>query len=168
MRREESIQIDNKGISLIEIIIVLAIMAIIGGAFFLTTSIATDKHVTSCAEKISASLEQTRNLAMGKQSGYILISQAPGDYVYCQMYVDGQAYGDRVAIGHSGLTVKITPDSGSPYILSSVTNIRIDFSRSNGSVTNSPAIKEIVVTNGHKSMLVKIDKFTGRVSVERI
>ena len=164
MKRDNNLKENNKGLSLVEIIIVIAIMSIIGGALFLTTAVATDKHVTSSGEKVVSSLEQTRNLAMGKQSGWIIIRMAPGDYMYCQMYVDGQPYGDEVSIGHSGLTITITEADGTSYNLESKTDIKIEFSRSNGSVSNTPVIKEIKITNGRKTVTVSIDKFTGRIS----
>lgn len=170
MKEDQRITKNNKGISLIELIIVLAIMSIIAGAFFLSTAVATDKHVSSCAEKIASSLEQTRSLALGKQSGWIEISKVSGEYVYIQMYVDGKAYGDRVSIGHSGLTVEIT-EEGTPsptvYNLNDHT-VTIRFSRSNGSITSSPAVTQIKVTNGRRTVVVKLDKFTGRVSVEKV
>jgi len=167
MKRDNILKENNKGLSLVEIIIVLAIMTIIGGAMLLTTAVATDKHVTSCGEKVVSSLEQTRNLAMGKQSGWIIISKDPGDYMYCQMYVDGQPYGDRVSIGHSGLTVSVTENGGSPQNIETLGDVKIEFSRSNGSVSNSPAISQIDITNGRRSVTITIDKFTGRVSSVR-
>lgn len=171
--KNENILKNNKGLSLVEIIIVIAIMTIIGGAMFLTTAIATDKHVTSCGEKVVSSLEQTRNLAMGKQSGWIIISKAPGDYLYCEMYVDGQPYGgsgngdNKVSIGHSGLTITVVEEGGASYNLEGHSDVKIEFSRSNGSVTSSPAISQIIVTNGRKTVTISIDKFTGRVSSEK-
>jgi len=160
---------DNKGISLIEIIIVLAIMAVIGGIVVLSTSVATNKHVNSCAEKIASSLEQTRSLVMGKQSGSIQISQVPGDYVYVQMTIDGQNYGDRVSVGHPGVTVNFTRKDGSTGTLSAGAALNIYFSR-NGSVTDGPThtgdiITNFEVTNGNRTVNVNVDPFTGRVEV---
>ena len=163
---------NNKGLSLIEIIIVLAIMSIIGGAFLLTTAVATDKHVSSCGEKMLSSLEQTRNLAMGKQTGYIEISKpSASDSVYIQMYLDGYGagheYGDRVAIGHQGLTVEYLVEGASDYASLSGGTITLEFSRSNGSLITTPAIKKIRITNGRRTYIITIDKFTGRVSGEK-
>ena len=160
---------DNKGISLIEIIIVLAIMGVMGGIIVLSTSVATNKHVNSCAEKIASSLEQTRSLAMGKLSGSVQISQVPGDYVYVQMTMDGQNYGDRVSVGHPGVTVNFTRKDGSTGTLSAGAALNIYFSR-NGSITDGPShtgdiITQFEVTNGNRTVLVNVDPFTGRVEV---
>ena len=169
MDKNNKLKLNDQGISLIELIIVLAIMAIIGGAAFLSTTVATDKHVNSCGQKIASSLEQTRGLAMGKQSGYVTLSQTAGDYVYLQMYIDGQPYGDRVAVGRPGVTVNITRDGGGTTTLVSEGSVTIQFDRSNGSVSSvggaAPIVK-IAVTNGRRTMNVNIDKFTGRVETK--
>ena len=159
-------KIDNRGISLIEIIIVFAIISIIGAITFLSTTVATDKQVNSCGLKIGSSLEQTRNLAMGKQSGYVVISQAPGDSVYVQMYVDGAPYGDLVAVGKPGLTVEVTYEGAAPANLSALGSVTVEFDRGNGSVKTTGGaapIVNIAVTNSRRTMNVSIDKFTGRV-----
>ncbi len=160
---------DNRGLSLIEIIIVISIMAFIGAVFLLSTSVATNKHVNSCAAKLTSSLEQTRNLVLGKRGGYIEFWQNAGDNVYCQMNIDGQPYGDEVSIGHSGLTITVntynslTGTSGS-YTLSGHGRTRVTFSRSNGSVKDDEYVTSIVITNNYRSITISIDKFTGRVT----
>jgi len=160
-----NIKKNNKGVSLIEIIAVVAIMTIIVGTVVLTTKVATDKHVNSCAVKLASSLEQTRNLAMGKQGAYLSIWQNPGDYVYIQIYVNGSPYGDRVAIGRPGITINVTGGSN-PSIGASPENIH--FSRSNGSVTDSPGVSKLSVTNGSRVFDVNIDTYTGRVTSEMV
>ena len=175
MNKKKNHNLNNQGISLVEVIIVLAIMAIIGGALFLSTSVATDKHVTSCAEKIASAIEQTRNLAMGKQGAYIEIWKDTGDTVYLQMYVEGQPYGDLVNVGHAGLTIEVTykQNTGVTYtnpIGDAAHKLKIVFNRSNGSVEydGSYAPHIIDVTNGRREIKVTIDAFTGRVSTTRV
>jgi len=169
MDKNNKLKLNDQGISLIELIIVLAIMAIIGGAAFLSTTVATDKHVNSCGQKIASSLEQTRGLVMGKRSGYIELSQNAGDYVYLQMWIDDQPYGDRVAVGRPGVTVNLTFDGGATSTLVAEGSVEIHFDRSNGSVVSvggaAPIVK-IGVTNGRRTMNVNIDKFTGRVETK--
>ena len=171
MSKKHQTKLNNQGISLVEIVIVIAIMAIIGGAVLLSTTVATDKQVTSCAEKVGSSLEQIRNLVMGKSNGYIEISQSPGDYVYVQMYVDGNAYGDKVSVGHPGLEVRVFYIGGAPEeILTARTPVKIYFSRSNGSIRTDMGdqVSRFEITNGRRTMEVKIDSFTGRIEVNRL
>jgi len=172
MKEKHLTKLNNKGVSLVEIVIVVAIMAIVGGAVLLSTTVATDKQVSSCAEKIASSLEQTRNLVMGKSNGYVEISQAAGDYVYVQMFVDGNTFGDKVSVGHPGVQVTVYyTDGSSPEVLTARTDpIKIYFSRSNGSVRSDMGnqVGRFEITNGRRTMEVKIDNFTGRVEVNRL
>lgn len=160
MSENYSIKSNNKGLSLVEIIIVLAIMSIIGVAAYMTTAMATDKQVNECALKMVSSIEQTRNLTLGKQSGYIHLSQTSGDYVYIQMYIDGKKYGsdEPVAIGRPGLTVYVDGTK----LTDLASGADITFNRSNGSLSASSPTT-IKVTNGRRTMTITIDSYTGRV-----
>ena len=155
-------KLNNKGLSLIEVIIVLAIMAIIGAASYLSLRMATNKQVVSCADKLRTSLDQTRNMALGKNSAYLEIWK--DGTVNIQMYVNGQPYGDEVAIGVSGITVTYE-DSSSPDNTLTSTHVPIEFDRSSGGLKGSPYVKSITITNGDRICVVTIDHFTGRISV---
>ena len=173
MSKKHQTKLNNQGISIVEIVIVVAIMAIIGGAVLLSTTVATDKQVSSCAEKIASSLEQTRNLVMGKSNGFIEIYQDAGDYVYVQIHVDGNTYGDEVSVGHPALELHMFYSGGTDEILTvrgSTNPVKIYFSRSNGSVRTDMGdqVSRIEITNGRRTMEVKIDNFTGRVEVNRL
>ena len=103
------------------------------------------------------------------------------------MYIDGEKYGgeDGVCIGHAGLTVNIyycneylnndsLSDSSKVVGTSAITSTAhsISFSRSNGSITSSlPADTAYIVyqvSNGRRVVNVIVDKFTGRVSTEKV
>ena len=171
MNKCESIKQNNAGLSIVEIIIVLAIMAILGGIVVLSTSIATDKHVTSCSERIASTLEQTRSLVLGKRSGYFHISQTAGDGVVCQMVIDNQNYGDPVEIGRPGITITVTFSDGHSETLTSLGSVDVEFSRSNGSVINGGAhgvVTSMDITNGRRLIRVNIDRFSGRVETVKV
>ncbi len=181
MNNHESIKSNNKGLSLIELLIVIAIMTIIGGTVFLSTSVATNRHVNSCANKIKTAFEQTRNLTLGKQNGKIKFWVASDGQVYAQMYIDGSAYGDQVAIGHTGLTVTfvyVNPlNAGIVYNQElTATGAEISFSRSTGGITSqifnglpidpsTKKLKQIKVTNGNRTITIEVDSYTGRVNI---
>lgn len=178
MEREKSIKSNNSGLSILELIVVLAIMAVVSGIFILSTSFATDKQVTSCAERIASSLEQTRSLCLGKQSGEITISKLTGDNVKAQMKIDNVNYGDLVSIGHQGLTVNViycTSYTDKDNYVANTTSVlsseTIKFSRNSGSVKNPPVNTSVIVfqvTNGRRTINVCLDTFTGRVTTERV
>lgn len=165
MMKDENVKFNNKGLSLIELIIVVAIMAIIGAASFLSLRMATNKQVSSCADKIRTSLDQTRNLALGKSSAYLKIWK--DDTVKVRMMVNGAEYGDVVDVGVSGLTVTYDTNSSSGLSLpsSETSALIVEFDRSSGGVKGTPYVKNITVTNGNRTVIVSIDHFTGRISV---
>jgi len=175
------IKSDNRGVSILELVVVIAIMSIIGVTLFLSTSVATDRHVTSCANKISTALEQIRNLTLGKQSGKIKFWVNANGEICAQEYVNGQAYGDEVAIGHTGLTVTfIYVRPTNPGVVSrrelGTGGLEIEFNRSTGGMMrqfyngselppNENLLKSIEITNGHRTMSISVDTYTGRVNV---
>ena len=182
MNKSRCLKSNNDGLSLLELVVVIAIMSVIGVTLFLATSVATDRHVTSCANKISSAFEQTRNLALGKQSGSIKFWIDSNGEVCAQIYVDGNnAYSDQISIGHSGLTVTfIYVNPANPGIVFrqnlTTTGALIEFSRSTGGITSqtfdgSPIdprlkmLKQIEITNGHNTKTIEIDIYTGRVNI---
>lgn len=62
---------DNRGVSLVELIIVIAIMSIIIGMTGYGLSLVSNKPVDECAKKIEMALNRNRTNAMGKKEAYI-------------------------------------------------------------------------------------------------
>ncbi len=156
-------ELNNAGLSLVELIIVLAIMAIIGAASYLSLSMATNKQVSSCADKLRTSLDQTRNLALGRSSAHLEIWK--DGTVQIQVYVNDVPYGNEISIGVAGLDVKYDTNTVTDQTLGS-THVIVEFDRSSGGVKASPDIvKSFTVTNNNRTCIVTIDQFTGRINV---
>lgn len=58
---------NNGGFSLVELIIVIAIMAILVGVMAISASSLTGRKVKKCADEIVSTIERTRVLTLGKE-----------------------------------------------------------------------------------------------------
>lgn len=170
---KKMVKIDNKGLSLVELLIVVAILAVLGGVALTGMSLLTSKPVDECAKKIQIALEGSRNTTMGKYSGYVEFT-ADTNGVYVQKYINGSANGDRVKIGKSGVSVfvnsTIMGDESTTYTssLSSVP-LKVEFDRSDGSLVTQAGMGYVTsfkVSNGSRTIIVTVDRLTGRVDLE--
>ena len=66
-------KIDNKGFSLVELVIVMAIILILGGVAFTGLSLLTSRPVDECARKIQMVLQGNRNTTMGKLRQILMV-----------------------------------------------------------------------------------------------
>jgi len=161
---KKMVKIDNKGLSLVELLIVVAILAVLGGVALTGMSLLTSRPVDECAKKIQIALEGSRNTTMGKYSGYVEFT-ADSNGVFVQEYINGVANGDKIRIGQSGVSVTAATTTDSKTFDS--TAYRVEFKRADGSLkapTDGPI--SFTVTNGSRTIIVTVDKMTGRVDLE--
>lgn len=104
---------NNQGFSLVELVIVMAIMAIIVTTVGLSISLVSGRKVKKCADEIVSTIERTRVLSLGKDQGQVefILSQddASGDY-HVRIYQGSNASDgpilDRV-VGKDPIEVKV-------------------------------------------------------------
>lgn len=158
------LKFENKGFSLVELIIVVAIVAVLGGVALTGMSLLTSRPVDECAKKLQVALEGSRSTTMGKYSGYLEFT-ADSNGVYVKEYINGVANGDKVKIGKSGVTVSAATTSGS--VTFGATPYKVEFDRADGSlVTPADGPITITVSNGSRTIIVTVDRLTGRVDLE--
>ena len=59
---------EDKGFSLVELVIVVAIMAVMGGFFFLGFGLLSGQHARECANDLSAALSKEKNYALTRSA----------------------------------------------------------------------------------------------------
>ena len=103
---------NNQGFSLVELVIVMAIMAIVVTTVGLSISLVSGRKVKKCADEIVSTIERTRVLSLGKDQGqveFILSQDASGDY-HVRIYQGSNASDgpilDRV-VGKDPIEVKV-------------------------------------------------------------
>ena len=165
----------NRGFSLIELIVVIAIMAIVMGFFIAGLGYLLGVNVRSCAHEIQTAIGATRITTMGKEETHLRIYRDSSDHcIYKQERVkeSGETnFTDLPAekIGKATLTVSYFIDDGSGGLtgeteLTDGNSIEIEFDRASGKEkTNFNCIR---VEGGSIRMDVRIVPATGKVYTE--
>lgn len=157
----------NKGLSLVEIIIVVAIMSVMAGGVAIGLSVIFDKPADSCAKKIQAVLQNARTTSMGRFGDTIVIDRdASGNIVIKETVKDKNgatsAKPDQI-VGDNKVTVTCKNGSGATMSLP----VTIEFDRTNGGLKGGASgCAEITVSAGSRTRYVKISYVTGKISYE--
>lgn len=158
-------KIGNKGFSLVELLVVVALFTILASIAATGITLATSRPADECAKKIQVALEGNRNTTMGKFSASITFS-ADSEGVYIEEIINGISEG-KVKIGQSGVNV-VYKLSGTETSLSAAP-LMISFDRADGSLNaqvDGTYLESFEVSRGERKLTVTIDKLTGRVDVK--
>lgn len=124
-RKAAKILQQNRGITLIEILVVVAILSIAVGMAGISISLLFSRDAESCAKSIDTMLETSRMRTMSREGVHsFVLDTASGE---CEIAPDG----DREELP-SRVTVSLT--SVGTYDFSSNTVIEVDFDKSTGRV----------------------------------
>lgn len=182
---------DNKGYSLIELLIVIALMGIIGAGVAYSFSLVTGQYARECAGNLSAVLDMARNYSFTKSASsdaYVEISLGEEGYVATYFApkspIDADAMPgtadyeefDRDTIGKKAVEIICVMDDGSRFEITEAESIRIYYDRINGAFketqrgTGAAAVKafckSITVKSG-KTYELTFYNATGMHTLER-
>lgn len=162
---------DNRGLSLVEMIIVIAILAVVSGTVVLGISVAISKPAEECARKIQQSLEGARVYAMGKQKLTVSFYADHGD-VYVQETATANGIvtvKEPVKIG-KGVKVSYKLESAAGYTQLTSTPLTFSFDRSTGGFSKTECTPgfcdKIKVEKGNRVMTISLYSLTGKVTVD--
>lgn len=158
---------------MIELIIVLAIIAVIMGTVFYSIILVFSANARSCANDIQRSIGDCKVTTMGKSSAYMkLYRNADGD-VFTQMWVMDKsgAYvsSDPQKVGTKKVVMAYKMESGSRTELLAGDSIEIWFDRATGGfkADGSGNLCEIIyVEGGSKKYEIELTKLTGKSEVK--
>lgn len=168
---------DNKGWSLIEIIVVLAILAIAGLIGISGLGYIFGTEVKSCANEIYSAIGETRINTMGRYETAIHFYEDTDGYYAQEWQLIGGSWVSNNAqqIGNSYLTLQYTTGAGTPATIDS-NGIWVGFDRSNGKerALSSPlpdggsgatGIFDSIIVSGAITRTVTIVPATGKLQI---
>ncbi len=158
---------NNKGLSLVEIILVVAIITVVGGVIGVGLSSAMSKPADECANKIMASLNNARLSTMGKNTLELKLTVEDGR-VYLEEIVNG-ASTKKTQIGAKGVLVEYRLKGETNYIALADAPLTLSFERSTGGFkpcNGGPGYcEEIKISKGNKVLTLHLAHLTGKVTV---
>lgn len=179
----------DKGYSLIELVVVIAIMAILVGVFAISVSSLSGRKVNKCADEIVTTLERARVLTLGKEQNQVefrLYYDTTEKQYRAQIYQGGVVVSDRV-VGKDPIEISVTFEGDStaydlrtgvikgtaPYVVSGVgeEGLFLVFNRSSGAFeqgTNTVGetkdyCSKIVVSSGSRTIEIMPVGRTGKI-----
>lgn len=176
---------NNRGITLIELIIVIAIIGILLGGIALTFSIVNSADIQSCTQTLDSSLERTKNECMSKlEQQYLVlykstVSDYSGYYIKTVSSTELTSYTPTphkdTRIGSDKIKISATLESGASVEVAD-TAVFFTFDRATGAFgylySGIPAVStgdypsSITITNGKRTSIINCIQATGKHFIE--
>lgn len=166
---------NNRGYSLIELIVVVAILAILSTGVIGYFGLLSNSSAKETMTKLKTAMTNTRTQAMSKAQASLLIYEQDGEY-YVQLTING-AEESPIKVGNSRVYVTYTKsnalDQSLPIPSKEAGGLRIEFNRDTGGFKpiesgsgNEIYCKKITVSAGSRKYEIVCEKLTGKVKVE--
>lgn len=161
---------NNKGFSLVELVVIIAIMAVLVGAIITYVGSLGNAQAKKCANGIVTGFSQTKVCAMSRSSASMVVySNDEGTFL-----VTKQGTNERIEkIGTAGTVVEYRDVRGSSSFIpvgnSADTGVKIEFDRASGAckkMASSRYCYGFKVTCGKTTYIVNIEPLTGRATIQ--
>ncbi len=172
-------KLNNEGYSLIELVIVMAIIAVIMSTVFYSIILIFSANAKSTANDIQRAIGDCKVTTMGRTEAYMeLYRDASNQNVYTKMYIwDSTApapdfvESEPQKVGPGKVTVKYRVSGGTETELLAGDKIEIWFDRATGGFKEdrSGNIYDLIrVEGGSKNYEIKLIKLTGKSEVKAV
>lgn len=162
----------NKGMSLIEILIVVAILGILTGGASLGVSLAYSRDAEKCAKTINAALENARMMAMSQQGNFVLELDMDNNELTITQVITQDGAEQRTVVYEEDLQKRVDIYLSSMEEEASMSTVTVQFDKSTGKVssmsggTEEGILKITSRNNSGKVATVVLIKGTGKHYVE--
>lgn len=131
---KETMPLNNKGLSLVEMIVVVAILVILSAATALGISAVSGKPAEQCITELKTAIDSNRTVSLGKKDAQLVISKQSDGIHVTESYTQSSSpvVNDRI-IAPASVDLSFSTD-GSTYSMVDASGITIEFDRSSGSV----------------------------------
>lgn len=160
---------------MIELVIVMAIIAIIMSTVFYSIILIFSANAKSTANDIQRSIGDCKVTTMGRSAAYMKLYRDADENVFTQMFVmdSSGAYvpSDPQKVGPKRVTVAYMPKGGSRTELLAGDSIEIRFDRASGGFTKdgSGNLYEVIyVEGGSKKYEITLTELTGKSEVKAV
>lgn len=184
---------DNKGFSMVELMIVIALMAVVGGVLVYSFSMVTGQQARQCASNLSTALDKAKNYSLTKSAssdayveiaretngGYIATyyapvspindSAVPGSSDYVQL--------EQESLGKRAVEVTCYMEGGTSFQITETNHLRVYYDRVSGAFKEAVAVSgasettafcsKIVITRGRTYEITFVNA-TGKHLLDRI
>lgn len=148
---------DNKGFSLVELIIVIALMAVLGSAMFFSYTLLIGQYARQCANNISAALDKEKNYALTRSATIDCYMELTKDSkgIHVKYFIPSNAIalgdsvdhwvevtGDTKKIGTKNVEVSFELEGGTTIDLAEGQSLKFVYNRTSG------AMKGVVSSDG--------------------
>ncbi len=170
----DRIEKDNRGYSLVELIIVIAVIAALATTLALSVSLIFSANAKTCANDIMSAISECKITTMSYGQGNVRLLLYRGDNgnIYSRLQTrdsagsswenggeEAEKIGARRCSVTDGAGNELPDESGAWEIY---------FDRSSGSFTDQTTISELHIEGGSRHYRIQLEKLTGRASLELV
>lgn len=173
---------DNKGFTLVELVIVVAVVALLIGIGARNFGVLSGYHSRECMSKLSDTLTACRMNCLSKSTSNTdgVDLPASGDTyveysyenknIYATQYVRGVAGPkERLSKGNHTIVTFTFEDNSTSVLSAEGQKFQVGFNRSTGALlkTGGKLCKEVKITTGNRDRFVYLETKTGKIMTAR-
>ena len=159
---------NNKGYSLLEAVVIIAILGVLTGFIATSTGLFDGRRVKACADSVSSLMDKVRLANLGKDEVSLTIYKDSDKAIKAKIVTKVKLRNDVVTerefiedVSNDNVEMSYSTDTGTE-------GMRFTFNRNTGSVnqTTPSDIKCIILRKGNAEKKIKIYAATGKIVVE--
>lgn len=173
--KEETI-LNNKGYSLLEAIVIIAILGVLMGFMATSSGLFDGRRVKACADSVSSLLDKVRLANMGKDEVTLTIYKDTDQAIKAKIVTKIVSRNDSITektfiedVSNDNVEMSYSTDiSGSAENPAGAAGMVFNFNRNTGAIkdTSPNGIQCIILRKGNAEKKIKIYAATGKIIVE--